>query len=176
MQPSVYKIPLDVQGSLWIMPKPSSEWLAEDIAAYHVMGMRKIISLLASDEAQDLGLADEAAFCQARGMAFLQHQIPDRGLATDSKAFAALARETLDELRGGAAIGIHCRAGIGRSGMLACCVLALHGFAADDAIAHVSRTRGVAVPDTDQQAAYIRGIVALSPPAVGTRPDVINAC
>lgn len=100
-------------------------------------------------------------------MDFLQHPIPDRGLP-DHHAFAALAAQALGELRAGRALGVHCRAGIGRSGMLACCILAMQGLAAEDAIAHVSRARGVTVPDTDAQAAFIRGVVARAEPAAAT--------
>lgn len=40
--------------------------------------------------------------------------------------------------------------------MLACCILILHGLDADEAIARVTCARGVAVPDTDAQGAFIR--------------------
>ena len=141
------------------MPKPSAEWLAEDIAAYRAMGMDKVISLMTRDEMDELGLADEAAYCRNHGMDFLQFPIPDRGLP-ERRAFAALAQETLRELQAGTALGAHCRAGIGRSGLLACCVLAIHGMAAAESIALVSRARGVTVPDTDAQAAFIDSITA----------------
>jgi protein-tyrosine phosphatase len=159
MQPSVYPIPLDLPGRLWIMPKPSPEWLAEDIAAYRAMGMDKIISLMTRDETEELGLADEADLCRNHGMDFLQFPILDRGLP-EQQPFAALAQATLGELQAGMALGVHCRAGIGRSGLLACCILTIYGLAAAESIARVSRARGVAVPDTDAQAAFIRGVSA----------------
>jgi protein-tyrosine phosphatase len=160
MQPSTYRIPLDLPGRLWIMPRPKAEWLADEIAAYHLMGMGKIISLLMPDEAEELGLAEEAALCAAQGMSFTNYPIPDRSLAKDPAMFGALVREVLSDLKAGLGVGIHCRAGIGRSGMLACSVLAHHGLAADDAIARVCSARGVAVPDTEAQAVFIRDLVA----------------
>jgi hypothetical protein len=159
MQPSAYPIPLDLPGRLWIMPKPSAEWLSDDIAAWRSMGMDRIVSLVAHDEAAELGLAGEADVCRKHGMDFVHLPIPDRGLP-EQRAFAALAHETLGALRGGMAVGVHCRAGIGRSGMLACCVLALSGLTAEEAIARVSEARRITVPDTEAQAAFIRGIVA----------------
>jgi protein-tyrosine phosphatase len=157
MQPSVYRIPLEGPGSLWIIPKPSAEWMAEDIAAYRLMGTCKIVSLLTVDEAAQLGLSDEASCCAEQGLSFVNYPIPDRGMAENRAAFAMLACDIAAELKVGAAIGIHCGSGIGRSGMLACCLLALSGSTADEAIVRVSRARGVAVPDTDAQAHYIRG-------------------
>ena len=176
MQPSVYRIPLEGPGGLWIMPRPSGEWMTEDIAAYRQMGMRKIVSLLTVDEAANLGLSDEASCCAEQGLSFVNYPIPDRGMAENRAAFAMLARDIAAELMAGAAIGIHCRAGIGRSGMLACCVLALSGLTADDAIARVSRARGVAVPDTDAQAHYIRGIADMVRRAPGASSDGTIAC
>jgi protein-tyrosine phosphatase len=160
MQPSAYHIPLDLPGRLWIMPRPKAEWLADEIAAYHVMGMGKIISLLMADEADELGLAEEAALCAARGMSFTNYPIPDRGLAKEPATFGVLVREVLSDLQAGLGVGIHCRAGIGRSGMLACSVLAHHGMASDEAIVRVCSARGGPVPDTDAQAAFIRDLVA----------------
>ena len=153
------------------MPKPSTEWLRDDIAAYRVMGMTRIISLLTGEEVRELGLAAEAEFCRNEGMNFLQHPIPDRGLP-DGQAFTALARTTFNDLIAGSAIGIHCRGGIGRSGMLACCVLMLYGLTADDAIDLVSRARHVAEPDTEEQTAFIR---SFTPDASGPRSRVLNA-
>jgi protein-tyrosine phosphatase len=167
MQPSVYPIPLDLRGRLWIMPKPSSDWLADDIAAYRAMGMDKVISLMMRDEMEELGLADEAEHCRNHGMEFLQHPIPDRGLP-DQHAFAALTQGILGELQAGKAVGSHCRGGIGRAGMLACCILTLHGLPAEEALALVSKARRVAVPDTDAQAAFIRGVLARTRPASET--------
>ena len=176
MQPSAYPVPLEGPGSLWIMPRPSAEWLGEDIAACRLMGMRSIVSLLTADEAAQLGLSDEASCCAAEGLSFVNFPIPDRGMAENRAAFAMLARDIAAELRAGAAIGIHCRAGIGRSGMLACCVLTLYGLTADDAIARVSQARGIAVPDTDAQAHYIRGIADMVRPAPPASSDGTTAC
>jgi protein-tyrosine phosphatase len=172
MQPSVYLIPLDLPGRLWIMPRPKAEWLAEEIAAYHLIGMDKIVSLLPADEAASLGLADEAAMCATRGLAFVNHPIPDREIAQDSQTLSALANDLLGDLKAGRSIGIHCRAGIGRSALLACSILAYHGMAPDDAIAHVGTARGVPVPDTDAQAAFIRDLVG----AAGAHSHRTSAC
>ena len=159
MQPSVYPILFEGRGRLWIMPRPKAEWLAEEIAAYRLIGMRKIISLLPVDEAEDLGLSEEAAFCALQGIAFVNYPIPDRCVAQDARSFRALAGEVLCDLMAGVGVGIHCRAGIGRSGMLACSVLGLHGMTPDHAIAHVCHAREMPVPDNDAQAAFIHHII-----------------
>lgn len=174
MRPSAYPIPLDLPGRLWIMPKPSStERLDDDIAAWRAMGMERIISLMALDEAAEFGLAAEADVCRQHGMDFVHLPIPARGLP-EQRAFAALAHETLGALRGGMAIGAHCRAGIGRSAMLACCILALSGPTAEEAIAGVSEARRIAAPDMAAPAVFIRGIVAHMQFAPATNLDGLS--
>ena len=34
MQPSIYKLNYSAVGALYVMPKPSSEWLGDDLRAY----------------------------------------------------------------------------------------------------------------------------------------------
>jgi protein-tyrosine phosphatase len=166
MLPFVYGIPLDAPSSLYVMPKPSVEWLQEDIVAYRHIGMGKIISLLTREEADKLGLAAEAQICRCQGIDFLQHPIPDRAVA-DKKAFAVLAGQIHTELGAGRGVGIHCRAGIGRSGMLACCALTFsHRFTADEAIGAISNARGVPVPYTDEQTEFIREFYSDRSPSV----------
>jgi hypothetical protein len=81
MQPSTYAIPLDMPGRLYVMAKPSPDWLQEDIAAWRLMGLDRIVSLLTPGEEQEMGLAAEAEFCRSQGLDFLSFPIPDRGLA-----------------------------------------------------------------------------------------------
>lgn len=154
MKPSVYPIDLDAPGRLFLMPKPSGEWLRDDLAHLATLGVCVVVSLLEPDEARELGLGDERPVCADLGLTFLAAPIPDRGLP-EADAFAALALDLAARLRAGAGVAAHCRAGIGRSGMAVCCILAALGLSAEEARARVSRARGVAVPDTAEQAAFL---------------------
>jgi len=46
---------------------------------------------------------------------------------------------------------VHCRAGIGRTGMVAVGVLLHAGLEPEAALEHVAKARGIAVPDTSEQ-------------------------
>ncbi len=46
---------------------------------------------------------------------------------------------------------IHCRADIGRTGVVAAGVLLHCGFEPQESIEHISKCRGAAVPDTQEQ-------------------------
>ncbi len=68
----------------------------------------------------------------------------------------ALVADLAMRLAQGHAVAVHCRAGIGRSGGVTCCLLCHFGQSGDDAIAAVSAARGIPVPDTPEQADFIR--------------------
>lgn len=155
MKPSIYQVACDTDGSLFVMPKPSGEWLEEDISHYKITGVRKIISLLTVQEAAELELSDEDEICARYGVNFLQHPIEDRGLPA-MREFSTLIENTFVDLTNGIGVAVHCRAGIGRSGMLAACVLQRSGCTFDDAIQSVTDARGIPIPDTAEQLNFVR--------------------
>jgi protein-tyrosine phosphatase len=140
-----------------LMPRPrGGEWLAEEILGWHAEGIRTVVSLLEKDEAIELGLGDEEALCNSAGVNFISYPIPDRGVPGVREGFTELVTSLAERLRGGDSIAVHCRAGIGRSGLMSACVLGLLGVAPDSAFAMLSRARGVAVPDAEAQAEWVR--------------------
>ena len=70
--------------------------------------------------------------------------------------YLALTKRLYHHAAGGEHIVIHCRAGIGRTGMVAAGVLLHCGFEPDEALEHISLKRGVTVPDTDEQIEWLR--------------------
>lgn len=139
------------------MARPQA--LPGDIAAVKAAGIDTIISLLEPDEAAKVGLVAQGATCTALGMTLLSHPIRDMHLP-EATAFAAFAADIATRLRSGSNIALHCHASIGRSGMLACTVLGHFGYTDETAIPHVSKMRGTPVPDTAEQAAFIKRIMA----------------
>ena len=154
MGPPVYPIPAELAGDFYIMPGPSGDRLEDDLRAVHSLGITKIVSLLEEDEAQTLGLAGEGNLCGELGMSFVRFPIPDRGLP-EAQDFRKLIVDIRWSLQSGVNTSVHCRAGIGRSGMLACCVLIDAGIAPEQALDMVSRARRVQVPDTIEQKQFV---------------------
>lgn len=144
----------EVPGRLWIMPAPCADHLHADIAEYRAAGITKVISMLARDEAKMLGLAEERAACAQAGIAFENHAIVDFGLP-DLAGFHVLTHKIAEALRDGENIAVHCRAGIGRSGMVTAGVLIILGQTAQNAIEGVSNARGVSIPDTVEQGRFL---------------------
>jgi protein-tyrosine phosphatase len=50
---------------------------------------------------------------------------------------------------------VHCRAGIGRSSLIAACVLVLLGLAPAMAFDRIGKARGLKVPDTEGQRDWV---------------------
>ena len=142
-------------GGLYVMAKPSSDFLADDVSRLRALGLTSVVSMLEPSEARSLGLDQEQLACQAAGLTFRNLPVPDRGVPDDPESFVRQARELVASINGGENLVVHCRAGIGRTGMLAALMLALDGAPVEDAFQTVSDARGVSVPDTDAQKEWV---------------------
>ena len=143
-------------GRLAIVPRPrGGDWLEGEVRAWKEMGFEVVVSLLMRDEMDELGLADEADLSRAQGLQFCEFPIPDLGIPKSSAA----ARQLVDNLRSdldvGKQIAIHCRQGIGRSGLIAAGVLIVSGVEPELAISQVSAARGLSVPETAEQREWV---------------------
>ena len=133
----------------------AGEWLEEEIAGYGLLGFRHLVSLLETHEVAELGLQSEAALCLARGIGFHELPIADRGVPADRSRAHALFTELTHRIRSAEPVYIHCRAGIGRSSLVAAGVLTHLGIGATQALSLLRKARGLAVPDTDAQRQWI---------------------
>jgi len=157
LQPDVYWLRELEVVRLAIMPRPrSGEWLTDEIAGWNRLGVKTVVSLLEPHEVRELELADEESLCLAANLKFVSFPIPDRGVPINVVEFARLVVEIEQRLRSGESVAVHCRAGIGRSGLLGACVLYAFGVDPNSAFGMRSRARGVTVPDTDAQIAWVR--------------------
>ena len=156
MRPSIFKVAQIDNGFLAVMAKPvAGEWINDEFKGIAETGVNKIVSLLESQEAYDVGLQDEQTLVESLGMRFLHYPIADRGLPQSVAAFGELAKQLYNDITIGVNTVIHCRAGIGRTGILAAGVLLHCGYDSNAAFAHVSEKRGVQVPDTEQQERWL---------------------
>lgn len=154
MPPEIYLVADDLPGRLYIMPCPSGGCLSQDVAAYQALRVDTVVSMLAVDEAADLGLADESTECARAGIVFISSPIKDFGLP-DTTVFDALVERIVHAIGQGKQVAVHCRAGIGRSGMVTAAVLIAMGEAVDIAVQKVTTARGEPIPDTVEQGRFI---------------------
>jgi protein-tyrosine phosphatase len=147
--------------SLAIMPRPrAGDWLEDEIGQWQREGLNTVVSLLEPTEVAELELGAEPGLCASRGIEFLSFPIPDRGVPRTVAAFDTFLAPVVTRLRGGASVGVHCRAGIGRSGLTAACILIRAGIPYPLAFPAISRARRVKVPDTEQQESWVQAFAA----------------
>ncbi|WP_428243341.1 protein-tyrosine phosphatase family protein [Gynuella sp.] len=156
MTPDIYKVEEIGSGCLFVMAKPvSGEWIEDEFTAIARFGIHKIVSLLEEQEAIDVGLSRERELAEKNGMEFISFPIPDRGLPHSVARFTAFTKRLYHEMAGGVNTVIHCRAGIGRTGIVAAGVLLQCGFEPLGAFEYISQKRGVSVPDTQEQIDWV---------------------
>ena len=138
------------------MPRPrGGDWLREEIAAWCDAGVNVVVSLLSADEEHELGLGDEAWLAEEHGLTFRSFPIDDYGVPISKEAVQRLVAELEDLLLRGQCVGIHCRQGIGRSSLVAACLLAATGENVDVSFQRISNSRGRSVPDTVDQRNWV---------------------
>lgn len=143
-------------GKLAMAAHPrGGDWLQDEMAVWRRAGIDVVLSLLTSEEEQDLDLQDEPGRAKDQEMNFISLPIPDRQ-APESQAEVAEVLEDVDAmLSDGKNVVIHCRQGVGRTGMIAACLLVGKGVEPDAAVARLSAARGFAVPETAAQRRWI---------------------
>jgi hypothetical protein len=156
MRARVHWIDRPLAGRLAIMARPrAGDWLEDEISGWRTEGVDVVLSLLEQEEVNELGLQQEAGLCREQGMEFLSFPIPDRGVPESLREAVALARALAREIDRGKAVAIHCRAGIGRSSLVAACALVCLGVDPAAAFEAIGEARGVSVPDTVGQRDWV---------------------
>lgn len=147
-------------AGLCLMPRPrGGDQLDAELAALRQAGVDVLVCLLPSAERDALDLSDEPVAAARAGLEFHQLPIPDFGVPQRADAGPVLDLLTA-RLREGRRVVVHCRGGIGRSGLVAAALLVRLGVPLADAWDHVSAARGHRVPETDEQRAWLQRAVA----------------
>lgn len=153
MHSTLYWIDAPGPLRLAIMARPrAGDWLEDEIAHWRASGVGIVVSLLEREEVEDLGLQREAPLCAENGIEFRSFPIPDRGLPDDA---GEALRFVAEVARAGKPVAIHCRAGIGRSSLMAAAMLIGGGMNPAAAMSAIGAARGVPIPDTDAQRDWV---------------------
>ena len=153
---STYRINGPWRGTLAVISRPrGGDWLEDDVRAWKNGGLDVIVSLLTKEEEAGFDLSAEKTTCEKQGLQFFSLPITDLGVPS-SRAHTLELLSWLEQLlNGGKSVGIHCRQGIGRSGMIAISLLLMSGMNAAKAFEIVGRARGLAVPETQEQRDWV---------------------
>ena len=164
MNPDLYWIPGPWRGKLAIVTRPrGGDWLEDEAAGWRRAGLNMVVSLLEEEEANQLQLEREKDAAKLSGIDFVSCPIPDRSVPPSTPNVLALLKRITTTLDNGKNVAIHCRQGVGRSGLVAASALVSSGMDAGKATELVSRARGVTVPEIAAQLAWLQTVEAFIP-------------
>lgn len=156
LEPSLHWVGRVRPRRLALMARPrGGEWLQDEVSAWQRAEIKLVVSLLESQEIRELELRDEGDLCAAGGIAFVHFPIADRGVPPSAQKFLPFVSQLHTALLQGKPLAIHCRAGIGRTGLVAGCLLHLLGVPVKEIFHELSVARGLSVPDTAAQAEWV---------------------
>jgi protein-tyrosine phosphatase len=173
MRAEIYWIVDVPEGRLAVLPRPrGGDWLHDEIKSLRRAGVDVLACLLTPEEMAELELGEEAACCAANAVRFVPFPIDDRGVPASGQEALAVVRELASVLAEGKSVAVHCRQGVGRSALVAACVLGSLGVRPDQAFERIARARGCPVPDTGEQRAWVKAFVDRHFPGTGARRPV----
>jgi protein-tyrosine phosphatase len=148
--------PFWINRGLAIVPRPrGGDWLDDEMHALREAGIDVVVSTLEEFEAMELGLEREQQGATNAGLRLVAFPIQDRGVPRDLKQFSELLSDLEQCIANGKRVGIHCRACIGRSSVVAASLLIRSGTLAEQAWSQIEVARGSPVPDTPEQLEWV---------------------
>ena len=153
---TIYPVDGPWKGQLAIVARPrGGDWLPDEVHSWRQAGLNTIVSLLTEDEVKDLNLEQEGDYCRKDDVQFIEFAIRDRSVPASRAATSHLIEQLDRALTSGRNIGVHCRQGIGRSALVAACLLVMSGLEATTAFQRISTARGLVVPETSEQRDWV---------------------
>jgi protein tyrosine phosphatase (PTP) superfamily phosphohydrolase (DUF442 family) len=156
MRKELYWLDETWPGRLAVSARPrGGDWLKDDTAGWKRAGIQAVRALRTPDEQRDLDLRDEADTVRTQGMEFNSLPIPDLQAPKSEATVAEVLEKITRTLSSGKNVLVHCRQGIGRSGLVAACLLVKKGMSPGAAVDSVSAARGLSIPETREQRDWI---------------------
>lgn len=152
-----YRILGPWRGQLAILPRPrGGDWLEDDVRSWRETEVDVIVSLLTPSEIDELELSRESFWCKTHQIEFCSFPILDCSVPDSMKLAMALISHLDERLSAGQYIAVHCRQGIGRSGLIVAALLIAAGVEFNTAWEAIRVARGCEVPDTNEQREWVR--------------------
>jgi protein-tyrosine phosphatase len=158
MYTKIYWIHNFANGSkLGIMPRPrGDDWLEEEIVKIKKQHIGLWVSLLEQQEINELGLRNQPALCSKHNLEYINFPIVDRSVPDKGTKIDLLIDQLYQQIQNGNSVVIHCRMGIGRSSIIAACILLKQGFKTEQILQMITSARGLKVPDTEAQVQWLK--------------------
>ena len=132
--------------------------LQTDLAAIANCGATALVTLMEQDELERLGVSNLGETAMAQGLDW--YHLPIRDVSVPSAAFElewnVVAGNYGRELLGGESVVVHCRGGLGRTGLIAARLLVELGETPSAALQRVRAAKPGAVETTEQEQYVLR--------------------
>lgn len=135
-------------GTLALCAVPAG---ADARAALAAFAPALVVSMTEADELENLGAGDLPDWLAAQGILWRGFPIRDFGTPPPGADWAALARDAARILDTGGRVLLHCRGGLGRSGMIALRLMVEAGEDPDAALTRLRSARPGAVETVAQE-------------------------
>lgn len=156
MKATIYSIKEAAPNRIAIVARPrGGDWLCDELGALAGEGIDVLVSMLTAEETNELGLRRESEECEAAAIKFVNLPILDRSVPSDKDNFLRTVEHLAEMVRTGRSLGVHCRASIGLSSVLAVSILVRLGWDAGRAFCAVESARGCSIPDTPEQRKWV---------------------
>ena len=139
----VVQLPVSIAGTLLLSEMPGSEKSLMDwLAGAEARDTDLIVNLVQRDELSNISPEYLAYIESNEGIEVSGFPIADFSVPVDIERFHTLVEEVVRRLRSGQCVIIHCRAGIGRSGLFAAALLTTLGISSNDVLLSVKNAGG----------------------------------
>jgi protein-tyrosine phosphatase len=131
--------------------------LDADLHALVVEAAGVLVCLLEDHELRRYQIVDLVERADAHGLEVLRLPIRDTSVPDDLPSVDALLDQVEARVRGGKRVVVHCRGGLGRTGVIAGCWLVRQGVSAADALAMLREVRrSERCPENEEQRRFVR--------------------
>jgi len=130
------------------------DWLEDEVVDWRRSGVDAILSLLTPGEERDFGLEQEGPQAKAQATEFTSFPIADRQVPVWRRERPNCWTGSTRSSRRGRTV-IHCRQGVGRSGLVAACLPVARRLDSQTVVETVTKARGVTDPETEEQRRWI---------------------
>ncbi|HMR06752.1 MAG TPA: cyclin-dependent kinase inhibitor 3 family protein [Polyangiaceae bacterium] len=121
-----------------------------------VYSVSMLVSLVEDHELASLQISELVKAAGAVELSVLRFPFADAGIPSAVEPLVALVDQILETTAAGQNVVIHCRGGLGRTGLVAACCLIARGHEPTDAM-RITRAARKAAIETRGQEAFVRG-------------------